>query len=434
MADALSDPYLVNRDSDLHLRDARHAHQLYTQHNFALAPKTKFLYHVVFDFSAPRQFIPNSDQFRKELGVLAHTVSLPSYKTDVDTKHQYNRKKNVQTGINYDEVTFTFHDDNTGVTRALLEEYYRFYFRDGGKHENGVPLDFNARDKFSGQLPRYGMDNFDDPGKGGTFFNYIRIYQLSRHKWVSYTLVNPLITAFSHDDLSYGDGSGIMANKINVAYEAVMYDSGDINPNSEPAGFTSPETRYDVVHSPLQSNETYGADVAQTGAGRGIEPTLIKQSPGITQGNGILRSIAKTVFGNPASTVGDPLNTLNKIVSYSRNPTIGGLQQISVPTPNTRSNPTISSLSNTVGRNLNSDAIVSTLGSNRSALNSTVKRVLAAGAFGPEWNSSNFGNFDRLSRNAQFAIERKIVESVANGDRRIGNIATQVIKTLKGKR
>ena len=155
------DPYLINSNSDLHLRDARHAHQLYTQHNFALAPKMKFLYHVVFEFSAPVSFIPNSDQFRKELGVLANEVSLPSYRLDVDTKHQYNRKKNVQTGINYDEVTFGFIDDNTGITRALMEEYYRFYYRDGGKHENGAAFDFGARDKFTNSVPRYGLDNLE---------------------------------------------------------------------------------------------------------------------------------------------------------------------------------------------------------------------------------------------------------------------------------
>ena len=43
------DPYLYNINKDVHLRDARHAHQLYTDHNMALAPKTKFLYHVVFE-------------------------------------------------------------------------------------------------------------------------------------------------------------------------------------------------------------------------------------------------------------------------------------------------------------------------------------------------------------------------------------------------
>ena len=48
---SFKDPYLFNSSNDVHLRDARHAHQLYTEHNFALAPKTKFLYHVVFDHS-----------------------------------------------------------------------------------------------------------------------------------------------------------------------------------------------------------------------------------------------------------------------------------------------------------------------------------------------------------------------------------------------
>jgi hypothetical protein len=424
---SILDPYLINSDSELHLRDARHAHQLYNQHNFALAPKMKFLYHVVFEFSAPLSFIPNSDQFRKELGVLANAVSLPSYRLDVDTKHQYNRKKNVQTGINYDEVTFEFIDDNTGVTRALMEEYYRFYYRDGGKHENGTPFDFDSRDKFTNSVPRYGLDNLE--GKGMPFFKNIRIYQLARQKWVSYTLVNPLVTSFKHDDLSYAD-SDIVMNSMNLAYEAVMYDSGEINPNADPAGFTSQETRYDNVPSPLGENETYGADVAQAGAGRGIEPSLIKQSNNPLRGSGLLNNFPG--FANSSSSAGDPLGTLNKIVDFSRNPTIGGVQQIVFPKANSQASSSLSSMLDRSVKNLDGDAIRRNLSGNKAALNTTVKRSLATGSFSSDWNSSNFDQFDNLSTPAKSAIETEVVDRASNGDKKIQQIASQVISSFKG--
>jgi len=422
---SIVDPYLINSNSDLHLRDARHAHQLYTQHNFALAPKMKFLYHVVFEYSAPLGFIPNSDQFRKELGVLANEVSLPSYRLDVDTKHQYNRKKNVQTGINYDEVTFGFIDDNTGITRALMEEYYRFYFRDGGKHENGSPLDFDARDKFKLNVPRYGMDNLD--GKEVPFFKTIRLYQLARHKWVSYTLVNPLVTSFKHDDLSYQDGADITMNTMNIAYEAVMYDSGDINPGGNPPGFTSEETRYDNVFSPLQTSGGGGGGGGGQGAGGGL-PSIIK---GLT--NPFLNETLPSIFSNTSSRAGDPLGTLNNIVNFSRNPTIGGLQQLVFPKTNTRSNSTLTNLLDRSVRNLDGDTIRGTLTSNRSALNSTVRRSLATGAYNSDWNSSNFGQFNNLPRTAQSAIENEIVERASNGDKKIQQIASQVISSIRGR-
>lgn len=419
---SISDPYLINSDSDLHLRDARHAHQLYTQHNFALGPKMKFLYHVVFEFSAPTAFIPNSDQFRKELGVLANQVSLPSYRLDVDTKHQYNRKKNVQTGINYDEVTFGFIDDNTGITRALMEEYYRFYYRDGGKHQNGTAFDFDARDKFGRNVPRYGLDNLE--GKGGAFFKAVRIYQLARQQWVSYTLVNPLVTSFKHDDASYAD-SDIMMNTMNLAYEAVMYDSGKINPGGDPPGFTSQETRYDNVPSPLQSGSGGGGGVG------GPAPSLVKQGFDLLRGSGLLNSFPG--FSNNSSRNGDPLGTLNNIVNFSRNPTIGGVQQIVFPKPNTRATSTLSNLLDRSVKNLDGDFIRRTLTSNRSALNSTVRRSLATGAYSSDWNSSNFDQFQNLNRAAQSAIETEVIDRASGGDKKIQQIASQVISSIRGR-
>ena len=429
---AIEDLYLVNRDSDLHLRDARHAHQLYNQHNFALAPKQKFLYHVVFDFNAATGFIPNSTQFQKELGVLCNSINLPGFKIDVDTKRQYNRKKNFQTGIEYDEVTMDFVDDNTGITRALLEEYYRFYYRDGSKHSNGVPFDFNPRDKLSKTVPRYGMDNLE--GKGGTFFKNIRIYQLARQKWVSYTLVNPLVTSFQHDDMSYANSGDVMMNKISVAYEAVMYDSGDIDPNSDPAGFASQETRYDLVDSPLGNNQTYDANAFQAGAGRGLEPSIIKQNSRINSG---IYNVLGNVLGIPvngdSSSAGDPASLLNKIKNSSRINNMGGLKQIDLPRTDPRATISLSTVSSRNLDNLDSDTVRNTLSTNKVALRSTVKRSLATGAYSSSWNSSNFGNFDRLEQAAQETIENEIINRAAGNDRKLNQIASQVINTIKGR-
>ena len=44
------------------------------------------------------------------------------------TVQQYNKKRKLQTRIAYDPVTVVFHDDNYGVTSALWETYYRYYY------------------------------------------------------------------------------------------------------------------------------------------------------------------------------------------------------------------------------------------------------------------------------------------------------------------
>ena len=105
-----TDPYLRNISGlDVHLRDARHAHQLYTQHNFALAPKFKFLYHIVFELydEVGNASNNNTAKFKKEIGVLAQTADLPQYRISVENKQQYNRKKNIQTrlAVSYTHLT-----------------------------------------------------------------------------------------------------------------------------------------------------------------------------------------------------------------------------------------------------------------------------------------------------------------------------------------
>lgn len=222
---------------DRTFNDYKHAHNLYTQYNFAFSPKVKFLYHIDFsvnnDINIANNNVPlvkarNTKEFSSVISVLGKRVDLPSYRVSVDTKQQYNRKKNVQTRIDYDEVRMVFHDDNLGITRSMLEEYYNHYFRDGlNKNVNGDVTGYGSRDKYSNFVPRYGLDN----GSEVAFFNYIKIFQLSKQKWFGYTLINPLLTSWQHDTLEYGDGAGIMENTVSIAYEGVIYTHGDIEGN-----------------------------------------------------------------------------------------------------------------------------------------------------------------------------------------------------------
>lgn len=246
--------YLVNRDPQLHLRDAQHAHRFYTENAHLFSPKVKFLYHVVFEITDGTV----SHSYGKEIGVLAKSCDLPQYRINVDTRKQYNRNRNFQTGINYEEVKIVFHDDNYGVTSALMEDYYRYYYRDGNKNK-GTPgdyIDYSRKTSYhyGEKLPRYGLDFEYSSQNRDHFFKKIIIYQMARQQWTSFTLVNPLVTALGHDTLDYSDGSGIMENTLSIAYEAVMYNRGNVGEDSEPAGFTAPETRYDVTPSPLVSS------------------------------------------------------------------------------------------------------------------------------------------------------------------------------------
>jgi hypothetical protein len=234
------------------LADFAHASRLYVDDSFRLAPKQKFLYHVVFNINPGAQISdPPLANHQRELNMLVKNVDLPKYTVDMATVQQYNKKRKLQTRIAYDPVTIVFHDDNYGVTSALWETYYRYYFQDGrygkvnsvGDPETTYP-EFARERIFSGErYPRFGLDaDIRKP-----FFTSIQIYQMARKTYTCYTLVNPLIQQWQHDTLNNQE-SGPMANQMIIEYETVFYSRGRVMQNGAPAGFG--KEHYDRTPSP----------------------------------------------------------------------------------------------------------------------------------------------------------------------------------------
>lgn len=248
------------------LADWQHASRLYVTDNQKHAPKVKFLYHVTFYLTEQaKSIIPELAQYNTEIGMLVKSADLPKFTAQIETKNKYNRKKNVQSRIDYSPINIAFHDDNFGATTALLEAYFKYYFADGihslsnGAYGNRATGD-SLYDGSGTNSYRYGMDN-NIPSV--PFFDRIEIAQLSRKSFTKFTLVNPIISDWAHDTLDNTDGSTPMQNTITVNYDTVFYDRGDVEAgaNGDPAGFGTPD-HYDVTPSPisLEGGGTLGID------------------------------------------------------------------------------------------------------------------------------------------------------------------------------
>lgn len=237
------------------MADWQHAARLYIDGNLKLAPKQKFLYHVYFQLDPIASSILPAlkEKHNLEIGMLVKQTDLPKYSAKVETRNKYNRKKNIQTAIQYDPINIIFHDDNYGVTTALLEAYYRYYYADAGY--GLIPGAYNkagAGDntyKGSGYNQyKYGLDN----NISVPFIQNIQITQLARRSYTTYTLVNPIITQWQHDSLDNSQ-SAPTQNSITVAYEAVHYSRGNVDSSgdqNDPVGFGSTE-HYDKQPSPI---------------------------------------------------------------------------------------------------------------------------------------------------------------------------------------
>ena len=123
------------------LRDYTHASKTFRTNGYELKPRFKFLFHTFFNLNttgipALASAFQNGDQ--ASIGLSVKTVDLPSYQVNVDTLNQYNRKRLVQSKIEYNPVTITFHDTGSDLIRDLWYMYYSYYYKDPVQKYEGV--------------------------------------------------------------------------------------------------------------------------------------------------------------------------------------------------------------------------------------------------------------------------------------------------------
>jgi hypothetical protein len=294
------------------LRDYTHASKTFTTNAYELKPRFKFLFHVSFTLNTAE--IPALSQLAgvneiTSLSYLVKTVDLPKYTIAAETLNQYNRKRVVQTKINYDPVTLTFHDDGGDNSRNLWYNYYSYYYKDpsqdylaansqNGSMGNSANLQkgfgYNSRDIYNdtrvGDVNDWGYvgESYSDGTSAASgkppFFRDIRIYGMDQHKTAEYVLINPIITNWSHDQYNYSEGNGVMQNSMTIAYETVKYYSGavgNIRPDANVQGFADP-AHYDQTLSPISRPGSRSTVFGQGGlldAGGGILEDL--QSGGV---------------------------------------------------------------------------------------------------------------------------------------------------------
>jgi len=232
--------------------DWQHASRLYVTENQKHAPKYKFLYHVTFHLTPEAEsYMEGYKNFSNSIGMLVKSADLPKFTAQVETKNKYNRKKNFQTRLDYSPINIVFHDDNYGATTAFLEMYNKFHFGDtwhtfeSGAYGSSSLGDTTYKGEGANSY-KFGMDNEKPTAR---FFHKIEIAQMARKKFTRYTLVNPIISDWSHDSVDQSDGSGTMQNSITVNYDTVFYDRGSVSAGGDPVGMG--QQYYDTAPSPL---------------------------------------------------------------------------------------------------------------------------------------------------------------------------------------
>jgi len=278
------------------LKDYAHASKTFRTNGYELTPRYKFLFHVFFTINTgqiPALQNAFGDGEVATVGLMVKSVQLPSYTIAVDTLNQYNRKRLVQSKIDYNPVQVVFNDDQSDLIRNMWYNYYRYYYKDSSyNYDNSASINgsigqlqtlqngfnYNTNDIYenSRQVNDWGyigegyQDGITSPGQAlgasnkPPFFRDIKIYGLSQKKFASYVLINPIITNWDHDTYDYSQGGSTMINTMTIRYESVKYYNGYVGgnqPSSRVVGFADPN-RYDVTRSgisrPGSQNTVFG--------------------------------------------------------------------------------------------------------------------------------------------------------------------------------
>lgn len=285
--------------------DFRHAARIFGDNLYRLAPRTKFLHYVYFeiDASAHQAASFSARKADKEMSFLVKRADLPKLNFDSVTKNQYNRKKIVYKQINYEPITLTFHDDNSGIMHSLYSLYYGYYVRDHLNKE----FDYELGNDYAKAGGRYNMDIDIQVN----LFKRISLYTLSRRRFNEYRILAPRIKSWSHGDLDTYGSADTIENTMTLEYEAVTYNTGTVVQGT-PDGFAS--LSYDNIQSPL----TLGG-----GGLRGIAQGL---------GLGVLSDIESAMGGSlslknikerPGTFIASALGAVNNYQKFNEGAQVG---------------------------------------------------------------------------------------------------------------
>lgn len=267
-------------------KSSRHATYNFNQDSNALyrnQPRFPFEYYIGINLNnvgSASSFISsffNNPQWT-QLAPLVKTVDMPSFKIETTPLNQYNRKRISQTKIGFEPVKVVFHDVADGKTLKFWDMYYRYYFGDGSEpgmneakstqQKNGTysveqflqnikpavnpniaNLPASIKELFQSNAPSQANSPTNTLGEKKALTNLVTdqldnhkfgfnlptvqnirsliqsidIYQVHGGRFNQVTLVNPRISAFTHDTLNYAAGDKTLELTFTFEYEYAYY-------------------------------------------------------------------------------------------------------------------------------------------------------------------------------------------------------------------
>ena len=361
-------------------KSARHATHTFNQDAQSLyrnQPRFPFEYYVNFNLNqvgTAKEYISRffNTADLSQIPPLVKTVEMPSMKIETTPLNQYNRKRLSQTKVTYEPIKMVFHDVADGKTLKFWEMYYRYYFADGSEarindpvksqkknstmsietlldnitpaiNPNILGLPSSIKSLFGSKMPSGAnsptntvgsksdtqnivSDTLDNHNFGfnlpvvqnvRNLIQSIEIFQVHGGRFNRVTIVNPRVSAFTHDVLNYASGDKTLELTFTFEYEYAFYTVQNLKlGGEEPNNHSSLE--------PFSHGEFLELPALAFNAS--LNEFIESNNPLLQSDNPILNRIGKNVQSSIGATTGAFLSNTTRRVSASA---LDGLAQIS---------------------------------------------------------------------------------------------------------
>lgn len=208
---------------NLTLRSGRIAEVTFGLANLKLQyiPNPKFLFYVRFLRNIGGGVTYSQQQ--QSIGFVLKSIDRPTINLELESVNQYNKIRKVQTKMSYGDVNIVFHDTADLRARKLFEEYFAFYFNEGNIVSSGAW----DQDQTNAEMIT-GADGWGfriDPSRNpnmSKFFSAIEILQFSQGAYITTQLINPYITSYDPDTLSYEEGQSTQTINMGITFEGLI--------------------------------------------------------------------------------------------------------------------------------------------------------------------------------------------------------------------
>lgn len=215
------------RGLPLILRNSRYATK-HTKTNRVISamPRQKFLFYASFNAGPAISRLREFSSWQSGFAFQIKTIDRPKFSPEAKILKQYNRKRVIYTGIDYADLSITFHDTVDDRVLRVWRDYYNWYFGDGRLRPNSTSG--NATAWRSSVIEREfsigsGWGFSPQPGPDNNFFESLDIYTFYGGKYTKMRVYNPKISSLEFDSMET-ESSGLNSINMTVKHEGVAFE------------------------------------------------------------------------------------------------------------------------------------------------------------------------------------------------------------------